>query len=170
MGNRLFYCSAISERTRVFLKVTGRMQVVLRRELCFQIHADTLGPLTPPSGWSEQISHRHVGTCGDSMRTNDFLTCFNAWTLIADFMRERDKEKEWSRKGERGGERGGQRQRGGERGRRKAWAAGREGGWRLLVKESRIHLKVNRNSLAPFTGTSVTLGGGGVPQGPGGQW
>ena len=127
MGNRLFYCSAISERTRVFLKVTGRMQVVLRRELCFQIHADTLGPLTPPSGWSEQISHRHVGTCGDSMRTNDFLTCFNAWTLIADFMREWDKEKEWSRKGERGGERGGQRQRGGGGGQKKSLSS-REGG------------------------------------------
>lgn len=35
----------------------------------------------------------------------------------------------------------------------------------MLVKESRIHLKVNRNSLAPFTGTSVTLGGGAFHRG-----
>lgn len=174
MGNRLFYCSGISEWTRVFLKVTGRMQVVLRRELCFQIHVATLGPLTPPSGWSEQIWHRHVGTWGDPKRTNDFLSRFNARAPIADFMTERDKEKEWSRKGERGGERGGQGQRKKKkRGRRIGRAAGRrwwkegarEGGWRLLVKESRIHLKVNRNSLAPFTGTSVTLGGGAFHRG-----
>ena len=107
MGNRLFYCSGISEWARVFLKVTGRMQVVRRRELCFQIHVDTLGPLTPPSGWSEQISHPHVWTCGDSKWTNNFLSRFKCTDTDRRFhertgQRERMKPKGWERRGERG--------------------------------------------------------------------
>lgn len=48
-----------------------------------------------------------------------------------------------------------------EWGEQQGGGGGGEGGERLLLKESRIHLKVNRNSLAPFRGTSVTPGGGG---------
>jgi len=60
---------------------------------------------------------------------------------------------------ERGGGETGERGRGRIMGR----AAGRKGGGgggRELVKESRISLKVNGNSLPPFTGTPVPLGGG----------
>lgn len=56
--------------------------------------------------------------------------------------------------------RGGQGQKRGQKQKNRV-SSREEGGGGFMVKESRIHLKVNRNSLAPFRETSVTLGGGG---------
>lgn len=69
-------------------------------------------------------------------------------------------------RGREGGREGGQgqknRKKEGQRKNRAEQQGGDSGsGGDLLVKETRMHLKVNRNSLTLFRGTAVTLGLGG---------
>lgn len=139
-----------------FLKKTK--QAVLTCEGCFQIHVESL--LVREFQWkcADIVIFPYIWSqirwgLNECWMYRDWLEILS-WGQRGAIM----KQKGWERKGKRGPR--AKRNREAEEYGEQQGGGFSVGGGCSLVEDSWIHLKVNRNSLAPFGGTSVILRGG----------